>query len=127
MGNWPNPQKFRLLPLYRAIFVVLDERVVPTEIEPQVPIQLDQQVQRQHVLMVLTGDEKGLSAPISFDAIRSQSLPLGKAGTPDDVDIIRVPLRTAVRFIADLQRKEEEAFPDLGRWATDRRHWFKSR
>lgn len=91
------------------------------------PTELDEQVQRQHVLMVLSGDENDLSAPISFDAIRSQSLPLGKAGTPDDVDIIRVPLRTAVRFIADLQRKEEEAFPDLGRWATDRRHWFKSR
>lgn len=35
-------------------------------------------------------------------------------------DIVRVSLRTAIRFIADLQRREEEAFPDLRLNATDR-------
>lgn len=88
--------------------------------EPHKHILLDEQIQRQNVRMVLTVDEYGLSAPITFDTIRSQSLPLAKAGVADEVDIIRVSLRTAVRFIADLERREEEAFPDLGRNANDR-------
>lgn len=70
--------------------------------------------------MILTGDEIGLSAPISFEGVRSQSLPLLKADIADPVDIIRVSLRTAVRFIADLERREENAFPDLRPSATDR-------
>lgn len=69
--------------------------------------------------MVLTSEENGLSAPITFDTIRSQSLPVVRAeGTPE-YDIIRVSLRTAVQFIADLERREEEAFPHLGRSAID--------
>lgn len=119
LGSWPDPQDFRLLPLYRAIVVILDELFTSTVTEPHVPIKLDDEVQRQTVLMVLTGDDNGLSAPINFDAIRSQSLPLGKTDVADDVDVIRISLRTAVWFIADLQRKEEEAFPDLGRSATN--------
>ena len=69
--------------------------------------------------MILTGDETGLSAPISFESLNSQSLPLLKADIADHVDTIRVSLRTAKRFIADLQRKEEDAFPALRLGATD--------
>lgn len=69
--------------------------------------------------MVLIGDDNGLSAPITFDIIRSHSLLLGKADIAGDVDNIRVSLKTAIHFIANLQRKEEEAFPDLDRIATD--------
>lgn len=83
-------------------------------------IKLDEPVQRQTVIMVLTGDDNGLSAPTTFDTIRSQSLPLAKADIADDVDSITVSLKTAVHFIADLQWQEEEAFPGLGRIATDR-------
>ena len=72
------------------------------------------------MLMILTGDDTGLSGPLSFETVRSQSLPLAKADMADHVDIIRVSLGTAVRFIADLQRKEEDAFPDLKPIATDR-------
>ena len=118
--TWPDPRNYRLLPLYRAIIVVLDELALFNATKPHQPISLDEQVQRQTVLMILTGDQTGLSAPISFESVRSQSLPLLKADTVDNVDIIRVSLRTAVRFIADLQRKEEDAFPDLRQNTTDR-------
>ena len=114
LSNWPDPQTYRLLPLYRAILVVLDDFAPPVETERPRRFSLDEQIQRQNVLMVLTGDENGLSAPITFDTIRSQSLPLARTDVTDKTDIIRVSLRTAVRFIADLERREEEAFPHLG-------------
>ncbi|KAF6220807.1 hypothetical protein HO133_002487 [Letharia lupina] len=84
-----------------AILVVLDNFDPPNVTKQHERIKLDEPVQRQTVVMVLTGDDNGLSAPITFDTIRSHSLPLGKADIADD-------------------RQEEEAFPDLGRIATDR-------
>lgn len=72
------------------------------------------------MLMIMTSDESGLSAPINFESVRSQSLPLSRADNADQVDSIRVSLNTAIRFIADLQRREEEAFPDMRLSATDR-------
>lgn len=77
--------------------------------------------------MVLSGDENDLSAPISFDAIRSQLLPLGKAGTPNDLDMVRVALRTAVRVIADLQRKEKGDFSGFGTECNGSIRWLKGR
>lgn len=50
-------------------------------------IKLDEPLQRQTVIMDLTDDDNGLSAPTTFDTIRSQSLLLAKADTADDVDI----------------------------------------
>ena len=118
--TWRDPRNYKLLPLYRAIIEVLDELIPFRDTKPHQPIFLDEEVQRQTVLMILTGDETGLSAPINFESIRSQSLPLSRADIADHVDVIRVSLRIAVRFIADLQRKEEDAFPDLRPSTTDR-------
>ena len=119
LGSWPDPKTYRLLPLYRAIIVVLDELVPPNVTKRPTRVSLDEQIQRQTVLMVLTGDEKGLSAPIKFDAIRSQSLPLARADVTDKTEIIRVSLKTAIRFVADLELREEEAIPQLGRGGND--------
>lgn len=120
LGSWPDPKTHTLLPLYRAIIVVLDELVRPPIVtERPRRISLDEQIQRQTVLMVLTGDENGLSAPISFDTIQSQSLPLARADVKDKTGIIRVSLRTAVRFVADLERREEEANLQLRRGGVD--------
>ena len=120
LWTWPDPRNYKLLPLYRAIIVVLDELMPYRDTKPHQPILLDEEVQRQNVLMIRTGDETGLSAPISFESIRSQSLPLSRADIADHVDVVRVSLKTAVRFIANLQRKEEDAFPDLKPSTTDR-------
>ena len=78
-------------------------------------ISLDKQAQRQNVLLVRTKDENGLSAPITFDAIRSQSLPLARSDINSEYNdhVIRVPLRTAIHFILDLQRRDEMADPGL--------------
>ena len=120
LSTWPDPRNYKMLPLYRAIIILLDELAPFGVTKPHQPILLDEEIHRQTVLMILTGDETALSAPINFESIRSQSLPLLMADIPDHVDVIRVSLRTAVRFIANLQRKEEDVFPDLGPSATDR-------
>ena len=64
------------------------------------------------MLLVLTGDDYELSAPISFDSIRSESLPVAQetsstVGKP--YDMIRVPLIVAIKFILDLQQRENAA------------------
>ena len=123
LSTWPHPSNYRLLPLYRAIIIVLDELAPPKVASPHQPVFLDEEAQRQTVLMVLTGDGTGLSAPISFESVRPQSHPLLKAEIGDDVDVIRVSLRTAVTYIADLQRREEEAFPDLRPSASNASGW----
>ena len=109
MDAWPD--QYKLLPLCRAIVVVLDE-LVPTLHERF--IYLDLEVQRQNVVMVRTGNETGLSSPISFAGIREHALPLARPDleTQNDIDAIRVPLATAVQFIVNLQRREEAACPD---------------
>ena len=90
LSTWPDPRNYKLLPLYRAIIILLDELAPFNVTKPHQPVFLDEQVQRQTVLMILTGDETGLSTPINFESIRSQSLPLPKADIADRVDVIRV-------------------------------------
>ena len=50
-----------------------------------------------------------------IDTIKSQSLPQTRTDVniDDSDDIIRVPLKTAVHLILDLQRRVEIAFPDV--------------
>ena len=71
-----------------------------------------------------TNDEAGLSAPISLDNIRSHSLPLARSDLNTDDDeggnVVRDPLRTAIKLILDLQKREETAFPGLRRRKNNR-------
>lgn len=63
--------------------------------------------------MVPLGGESGLSVPISFESLREGALFLAKPDvtTHDGIEVIRVALATAVHFVADLQQREELAFP----------------
>ncbi len=105
------PQNHHLLPLCRAILIIFDT-ISPTG---SADVLLDKESQRQNVLIVRTKDEDGLSAPINFNAIRSQSLPLARSDISTDHrdDILRVSLKTAVHFVLDLQRREEIVFPEV--------------
>lgn len=106
-----SPQNYKLHPLCRAVLIILDERCP----NPGGRLSIEDQIQRQNVLIVRTREEDGLSTPIIFDTIRSQSLPLGGSDvdTEESENMIRVSLRTAVKFILDLQQREEMAFPNL--------------
>ena len=112
-------QDYHMLPLCRAILVILDE--MPPN--PRARVGLEEEVQRQSVLIVRTTDEAGLSAPIDLGNIRSQSLPLARPDLNTDDksgNVIRVSLRTAIKFILDLQKREETAFPHLRRRKNNR-------
>ncbi|CAL8580086.1 hypothetical protein XPA_005820 [Xanthoria parietina] len=104
---------YHLLQLSRAIIVVYDEFLTPDFVrEPRFRIFLDKEARRQQVLLVLTGDDHELSAPISFDSIRSESLPITQntsSAAEKPYDMIRVPLIVAIQFILDLQQREKAA------------------
>lgn len=68
---------------------------------------LDEEIQRQNALIVLTGDA-GLSAPVTFESIKAKSLPIERedSGAYGDVQAIRVSLLTAVRFVIHLEQRD---------------------
>ncbi|KAL8844640.1 MAG: hypothetical protein Q9176_001152 [Flavoplaca citrina] len=114
-GQFPDQllPHYHLLQLSRAIIVIYDEFITPDFVEePRFRIFLDKEARRQQVLLVLTGDDHELSAPIIFDSILSESLPIAQetsstVGKP--YDMIRVPLIVAIQFILDLQQRENAA------------------
>lgn len=105
-------QHYSLLPLYHAIVVMIDRLNTDNVDEEDGLLSLRKEAQLQTVLIARTGAEEGLSAPISFESLRSHSLPLQRIdANMQDVDVIRVSLAVAVQFIADLELREELAFP----------------
>ena len=110
-NQWPN---YHLLPLSRAIIMLLNKDSVspPTRNEKQ-RLLLDEQAERWSVVLVLTGDKRGLSETVSFDAIKAEALLLSRNDVDciDSANIIRVSLKTAVHFITRLQHREERALP----------------
>ena len=122
MSVWPNTQKFKLLPLCRAIIVILDKLSPDEEVDPDGLIRLDEDMQRESVILVLTGDDSGLSTSVTFESLRAQSLPLARPdyiASNDGIDAIRVSLASAVGFIADLELKEEAAHHGTGASTVD--------
>jgi hypothetical protein len=113
LSPWPKPQKYKLLPLCRAIVVLIDQLDPGESLQPGDFVYVDKYAQEQSVVMIRTGDESCLSAPISFESIREHSLPLDRSDITacDEIDAVRVSLTTAVRFVADLQRREDDAYP----------------
>ena len=104
-------QRFHLLPLCRAIIVLFDKLSEPM-IERNDTILLDDEVRRQSEVLVLTGYDQDLSSAVDFDTIRAESLPLARrdVSATDSANVIRVSLKTAVQFIAELQQREKRAF-----------------
>ncbi|KAK4207845.1 hypothetical protein QBC37DRAFT_379660 [Rhypophila decipiens] len=84
----------------------------------------DHSVSSFQVLLIRTGDENHLSAPISFQPIfeAGKALPLERpdlsTSTLSTDDIVRVRLDDALEFISALIRREEDALPSsVGREA----------
>ena len=88
LKNWPHPLHYRLLPVYRAAFVLLDA----LSLEPSVDgyFVLDEEVQRLTATIVLTGNDSSLSAPVTFKDITGQSLPIERIDTAlyEDIQVI---------------------------------------
>ena len=121
---WPDPEHHRLIPLCQAIIVVLD-RLSTGEF-----VNIRAEGHTLTVLLILTGDTSGLSAPISFESVEAECLPLGynELQVDGDISLVRVSVATAVKFIADLERREEAAYPDtrdhpLEKWLCPKRYY----
>ena len=111
-ARWPNPNHYKLPSLCRTIIVIIDQLNLDTGPNPG-QVVLQEQSRRKSVLMVRTGDESHLSAPIDFQSIKAECLPLNKADVTDEnLDFVRVSLATAVDFVAKLQWREDAAFSD---------------
>lgn len=108
-----GPKNYKLLPLYRAVILILDELSDwVDEVDEDDKLSISKFSKDHSILMIRTGDEAQLSTPINFDPIRAHQLPLRRdKPISGGIEVIRVSLTTAVHFIADLQEKEEAAHP----------------
>ena len=101
-------------PLYKAIILLIDRYEIDFQSDLDGLFSLEDAAQQQTVLIVRTGLEASLSAPISFDSLRAESLPLDRSDVDGQpmIDIVRTSLTTAVRFILDLEKREIIAYPE---------------
>jgi hypothetical protein len=73
---------------------------------------VDDFLDKQTVLLVKTGDQSDLSAPISFESLEPVPMYFPENSTAEDfLDkyLTRVSLGTGVKFIAGLEKREEDA------------------
>lgn len=103
-------ENYSLRPPIKALAMILDRWHYMGEEIDEGPDFPDIWADGQTVLLVRTGEERDLSSPISFEDIRSSSLPLERDDAKD-IDAIRVPLPVAVSFIAELEKREDLASP----------------
>ncbi|KAG4430118.1 hypothetical protein IFR05_014402 [Cadophora sp. M221] len=102
--NTLRSEYFKIRPLFRALIIILEN-----------PNFSD--APNQEVLLVRTGAEDGLSAPIDFEALS------GKGN-----DSVTVTLETALRFVIQLHEREAAAFPETEHsYVHDMRHGNRER
>ncbi|KAI1816233.1 hypothetical protein GGS20DRAFT_539499 [Poronia punctata] len=115
--------------LFRAVLLVADKNVIPETCLVQLELGLSDNCTRKdrvarlerlmpecRVLMVRTGDDAHLSRPISFASLMDP-LNSDQGGGSGQVDMVRVTVPVAIRFLHELQVQEEAAYPDLRRVA----------
>jgi hypothetical protein len=94
--DWRNQQFYRLLPLFRAMILVIDHKIWDSKSD-------------QSVKMVLTGNSDGLSAPIKFDTIFGRGTFIESSSSNH---VFQTSLKTAIRFVIRLEQRELRAFGD---------------
>lgn len=102
-------------PIYRSVIIIVDKQLALRRGEDEAE-QHNILFKQCSVLLVRTGDEDHLIEPIDLSVLVNAglTLPLGRseAALVDlgrRQQIVRVRLRTAVRFIMDLERRERNA------------------
>ncbi|EEU41306.1 uncharacterized protein NECHADRAFT_83239 [Fusarium vanettenii 77-13-4] len=99
-------RRYILQPLFKAVFIVLDQTMGPTE-GPLTPNDIGD----IPVSLVRTGCTEGLSSPISFDAIHhDQRVFLGFGNSDGTIDSVQTTLKAAIQFIIGLENREMAAF-----------------
>ncbi|KAI1277715.1 hypothetical protein F5Y07DRAFT_362696 [Xylaria sp. FL0933] len=116
--------------LFRAVLLVADENVIPETFpvppeselghgstHKEMAAWLERLMPECRVLMVRTGDDAHLSRPVSFASLVDPLDSDQGDGGSGQVDIVRVTVPVAIRFLHELQVREEAAYPDLRRVA----------
>lgn len=99
LSSCPAHPLYMSRPLFKAMAIVIPGRNYQT-------CGVISRVAAISILFVLTGEDKGLSAPISFDSLADRAEIIivgGKAG-------IRTNSETAIDFVMLLQEREDAAF-----------------
>ena len=106
---------YRIHPLYEALILVVDCNEPGDRMNefrrPDRYIRLQDIAHFQSVVIARTAAEEQLSTPISFESLQSKAIPLNRIdfdGEPN-IDVIRVSLPDAVRFVIDLEKREDFA------------------
>lgn len=113
VNDWLDIRYSKLHPLCEALLTVFDKyhNIYPPKHTDGFR-HYDDVGEKQTILLVRTGREDRLSAPISFDSLRHEALPLQRYEELGNIDVVRVPLLVGVRFVAKLLLREEAAFPE---------------
>lgn len=116
-GPESDTKNYTNKPLYDAIVIVLDDWLgdVFERDEEGRFVNLSKLSGRVNVLLVRTGEESDLSAPIDFGELRCNGhrLPLSRSELKEEDNCaVRVSLATAIKFILDLEKREDAAFPE---------------
>ena len=98
--------------IYHGIIIIIEQFFEP-DFEPDLGelIDLYKQAQKLTVLLVRTGDDSHLCAPINFEQLRTDGLFLPLAGSDVSAtgdNVVRVSIATAVKFVCDLHQREVE-------------------
>lgn len=107
---WHDPRKNNLCATYHGVIIMMDQYIDPVfDRDLGELIDLHEQAQSLTVLLVRTGDDSHLRAPINFEELRANGFCLALArsdilATHDDV--VRVSLATAIKFVSDLHQRE---------------------
>lgn len=106
---------YSIRPLHRAIVVIRD-RSETDNLDPRVRTDgvpdLRKEAQFQSVLIALTNVNGG--PPTSLEGLKESSPPLERPDLDgEDLEVVRVSLATAVRFIADLEKSVEPTIPEI--------------
>lgn len=112
---------FEMGPIYRSLVIMLDRQQALVRGRGENEAETcDILFERCSVLLVRTGDEGHLSAPIDLSTLTAAGLTLPLARSDAELidpvgmpKVVRVRLRTAVRFVMDLERREISASPRL--------------
>ncbi|KAF4626518.1 hypothetical protein G7Y89_g11644 [Cudoniella acicularis] len=114
--NLQDLEHYHLLPLNRATIMVFDKWENLEHLDTSSE-DYGFRWSEQHTILVRTGDEAHLSAPIDFNSLRVNTAVLNRDDIPTDeenssnIGAIRIPISLVVNFIAFLLKREQAAFP----------------
>jgi hypothetical protein len=111
----PSCDLYNLNATYHGIIIMVDQ-YLELDFEPDLGelICLHEQAQKLTILLVRTGDDFNLCAPINLDGLRTNGFCFHIARSEVSANrdnVVRISLETAVKFVSNLQQREVDTHP----------------